>query len=77
MTVIGVWHDPAKGADGADFVNALPDLPELLPRADFVALTCPLTAKTKGLIDAAAFGRMKPSAHLVNVARAAASWKPI
>lgn len=69
MTVIGVRQDPAKGADGADAVHGLPDLPELLPRADFVALTCPLTAETEGLMDAAAFGRMKRSAYLVNVAR--------
>jgi len=41
----------------------------LLPDADFVALTCPLTAETENLVDAGAFGRMKPAAHLVNVAR--------
>src|SRR5262249_17282764 len=41
----------------------------LLPEADFVALTCPLTEETENLVDAAAFARMKPSAHLVNVAR--------
>ncbi len=40
-----------------------------LPEADFVVLSCPLTAETEKLIDAAAFARMKPSAHLVNVAR--------
>jgi phosphoglycerate dehydrogenase-like enzyme len=32
-------------------------------------LTCPLTAETENLVDAEAFGRMKPAAHLVNVAR--------
>lgn len=69
MTVIGVRQDPAKGAEGADCVHGLADLPELLPRADFAALTCPLTADTTGLMDAAAFGRMKASACLVNVAR--------
>src|SRR5690348_2315097 len=41
----------------------------LLPEADFVALTCPLTKETENLVDADAFGRMKPSAYLVNVAR--------
>ena len=69
MVVTGVRQDPAKGADGADAVHGLPDLPDLLPTADFVALTCPLTAATQGLMDAAAFGRMKRSAFLVNVAR--------
>jgi phosphoglycerate dehydrogenase-like enzyme len=41
----------------------------LLPQADIVALTCPLTSETENLIDADAFGRMKKSAHLINVAR--------
>jgi phosphoglycerate dehydrogenase-like enzyme len=41
----------------------------LLPDADVVALTCPLTTETENLVDAAALSRMKPTAHLVNVAR--------
>jgi phosphoglycerate dehydrogenase-like enzyme len=44
-------------------------LPALLPQADVVALTCPLTPQTENLIDDAALRRMKPSAMLVNVAR--------
>ena len=42
---------------------------ELLPQADVVALTCPLTPQTQGLIGAQALAAMKPSAMLVNVAR--------
>ena len=34
-----------------------------------MALTCPLTAETTNLIDAKALAAMRPSAHLVNVAR--------
>jgi phosphoglycerate dehydrogenase-like enzyme len=45
------------------------ELESLLPEADFVALSCPLTKETEKLIDAEALGRMKPSAYLVNVAR--------
>ena len=37
--------------------------------ADIVALTCPLTPETTNLIDAKALSAMKPTAHLVNVAR--------
>ena len=44
-------------------------LNSLLPDADFVTLTCPLTAETEHLIDAEALSRMKPTAYLVNVAR--------
>ena len=44
-------------------------LPELLERSDFVTLHCPLTPQTRGLIDAEALGRMKPTAYLVNTSR--------
>ena len=69
MRVIGVRRDVSAGKGAADHVHALADLPSLLPEADVVALTCPLTAETENLIDAHAFDRMKKSAHLVNVAR--------
>lgn len=42
---------------------------ELLERSDILALCAPLTAETRGLIDAAALARMKPGAILINVAR--------
>ena len=69
MRVIGVRRDPAGGKGAADEVHALSALPGLLPAADFVALTCPLTAETTNLIDAAALAAMQPSAYLVNCAR--------
>jgi phosphoglycerate dehydrogenase-like enzyme len=69
MTVSGVRRDPDAGANGADSVHRFDRLPQLLPKADFVALTCPLTAETQNIIDAEALARMKPSAVLVNAAR--------
>jgi phosphoglycerate dehydrogenase-like enzyme len=69
MAVIGIRRDPRAGRGDADAVHAMSDLAALLPRADVVALTCPLTAETEKLIDAAALARMKPSACLVNAAR--------
>jgi glyoxylate reductase len=44
-------------------------LDELLERSDFVTLHVPLTPDTRGLIGAAALGRMKPTAYLINTAR--------
>jgi phosphoglycerate dehydrogenase-like enzyme len=69
MTVLGIRGNPAAGGEGADEVHGLDALPGLLPRADVVALTCPLTPETTGLIGAEALARMKPGAILVNVAR--------
>jgi phosphoglycerate dehydrogenase-like enzyme len=69
MAVIGIRRDPRAGRGHADAVHAVSELAALLPQADVVALTCPLTAETERLIDAGALGRMKPSAYLVNAAR--------
>lgn len=69
MRVLGLRRDPTAGAGHADAVHAMGELKALLPQADFVALTCPLTKETENLMDAEAFAQMKPSAYLVNVAR--------
>jgi len=69
MRVIGLRRDPAIGRGAADAVHAMGEFNSLLPKADFVVLTCPLTEETEKLVDAAALARMKPSAYLVNVAR--------
>jgi phosphoglycerate dehydrogenase-like enzyme len=69
MRVVGLRRNPAAGRGAADVVHSMSELKSLLPEADFVALTCPLTPETENLIGAEALARMKPSAHLVNVAR--------
>ncbi len=69
MKVIGLRRDPASGKGNADSVHGMGELKALLPQADFVALTCPLTPETENLIDAEALACMKKSAYLVNVAR--------
>lgn len=47
----------------------LTSLEELLREADFVCIHCRLTEQTRRLLGAAEFGKMKPSAILINVAR--------
>ena len=69
MRVVAFRRDPTAGPGAADEVHATRAFRSLLPRADIVALCCPLTAETENLVDAAALAAMKPSAHLINVAR--------
>src|SRR5580658_6513604 len=69
MTVTAFRRDPGLGAGDADAVYTLAELKVMLPKADFVALTCPLTPDTARVIDAGALSAMKRSAFLVNVAR--------
>ncbi len=69
MRTIATKRDASSGAGTADAVFPQARLLELLPQADAVALTCPLTPETERLINAQALAVMKPSAVLVNVAR--------
>ena len=50
-------------------VEVVKSLAELLPDAQHVVLAAPATARTRHLIDAAAFALMTPGVHLVNIAR--------
>lgn len=69
MHVIGLRRDTSAGKGAADEVVGRDRLLDVLPRADILALTCPLTPETEGMIGAAALSRMKPATYLVNVAR--------
>ncbi|WND34937.1 2-hydroxyacid dehydrogenase [Streptomyces sp. BB1-1-1] len=50
-------------------VHPLTELPALLPEADVVVVSTPLTEATRGLVNADFLARMKDGALLVNVAR--------
>jgi phosphoglycerate dehydrogenase-like enzyme len=69
MRVLATRRTPGRGGDGVDGIFAHDALNEALPAADVVALACPLTRETENLIDAGALALMKPTAHLINVAR--------
>lgn len=69
MKVIGVKRDVSSGPGAADQVVSTDALLEVLPTADYVALTCPLTPQTQNIINAKSLAAMKPSAFLINVAR--------
>jgi phosphoglycerate dehydrogenase-like enzyme len=62
-TVLRVARRPREG------VAPMSGLAELLPRADVVVLTVPMTDETVGLVDASFLAAMRDGALLVNVAR--------
>ncbi|MEF8841087.1 MAG: D-2-hydroxyacid dehydrogenase [Haloarculaceae archaeon] len=69
MTVLGTKRDPSTAPDAVDEVWAPDGLHELLVRADYVVLACPLTDETRGLIGREELGIMDEESVLVNVAR--------
>jgi phosphoglycerate dehydrogenase-like enzyme len=60
----------AKRSRHADEIHTCDRLDDVLPRADFVVLTVPLTPETRGLLDRRRLDLMKLSASLINIARA-------
>lgn len=75
MTVIAAQR-PGRGSAG-ESSGAAPNgvervaFAELLARSHVVSLHCPLNPETRGLIDAAALGRMRRDSLLINTARGA------
>jgi phosphoglycerate dehydrogenase-like enzyme len=71
MEVLAVRRDAAQSAgDPFARVDGLAGLDAMLARADYLVLTLPLTAESRGLIGEARLKAMKPTAVLVNVSRA-------
>jgi len=69
LRVIGVRRTPARGGEPVDELVPPSRLREVLPRADWLAIACPLSAETRGAIDAAALALLPPGARVLNVAR--------
>jgi glycerate dehydrogenase len=65
-----VWSRSAKERESGTW-RAAESLKHLLSESDFVSVHCPLTDKTKGLIDEHALASMKRTAFLINTARGA------
>jgi phosphoglycerate dehydrogenase-like enzyme len=64
-----VGHDPAVPDERWPASVERLSRDDVLERADVLSLHLPLSAQTDGVLDAAALGRMRPGALLVNVAR--------
>ena len=68
LRVLGVSRS-GRAVPGVERVYRTRALPAALRLADFVVLTLPLSATTRGMLGPAALAAMKPSAWLINVAR--------
>lgn len=68
MRVIGMRRNTQAHAQ-ADEMHAPDKLHELLARSDWLALACPLTAETRGVIDDAALAALRKGARVVNISR--------
>ncbi len=64
-----LFSDPQPAAPEPGVEAAQVDFETLLREADFISLHCPLNEETRGLMNAAAFAKMKPTAVLVNTSR--------
>ncbi|HEX6540398.1 MAG TPA: C-terminal binding protein [Ktedonobacterales bacterium] len=68
LRVIGT--DPYVSAERVAPLNiALLPLDDVLAESDFVSLHAPLTSETRGMLNADAFAKMKPTALIINTAR--------
>lgn len=70
--VSGIRRRPGLGAaEGFEAVHGLGELDGLLPQADIVVLSTPLTAETRQVLDARRLRVLRPGTIVVNVARGA------
>ncbi|MDR0530759.1 MAG: 3-phosphoglycerate dehydrogenase [Oscillospiraceae bacterium] len=72
MRVIGVdpYLSSAAKAQLSPDVELTDDLDALLGRSDYISLHAPLTAETKGSVNAAFFAKAKPGVRVLNFSRA-------
>jgi len=68
LRVVVVRRSTEQAAPGVE-THRFDALAQVLPRADWLVLACPLTDETLRLVDAAALAQLKPGARLINVAR--------
>src|SRR6185369_8920581 len=69
MRVIATRNHPQAEAPYLDQVLPAGQLGNLLAEADYIVVVAAHTPQTRGLLGAAEFRQMKPTAYLINVAR--------
>lgn len=67
-----IVYSPYHGVEKAGVLDVQQvEFKELLEQSDFISLHCKVTPETQGMIGRREFAMMKPSAYLINTARAA------
>ena len=66
-----VWSRHSKTLPGIESYAGPSQLADAIANRDYVVSALPLTAETRGILNATVFGRMKRGAYLVNVGRGA------
>lgn len=69
MRVLGIRRNPAGELPGIAAMYGPERLLDLLPEADCVVLTIPLSRDTQGMIGERELRAMKPTSHLINIGR--------
>jgi len=69
LKVIGVRRSPQRPGDPVDELHPPQKLPELLPRADWLIIASPLTAETRGMVNAGLLARLPQGARIINIGR--------
>jgi phosphoglycerate dehydrogenase-like enzyme len=70
LRVVAVRTEP-RPAPNVDEVVSLDRFDAVLPAADWLVLTCPLTERTRGLVGQGQLDRLPRHAHVINVSRGA------
>jgi D-2-hydroxyacid dehydrogenase (NADP+) len=69
LHVIGVKRTAGRPDDLVDELHPPERLPELLAKSDWFIIACPLTAETRGLVNAELIAKLPKGAHVINIAR--------
>jgi len=69
LHVIGIRRRARSSGDHVDAMQPPAALAAVLPQANWLVVACPLTAETRGLIDAAVLAQLPAGAHVMNIAR--------
>ncbi len=69
LDVTGVRRSPRREGDPVERIVPPSQLAELVKETDWLALACPLTEETRGIISRQVLANLKPGAHILNIAR--------